>query len=132
MIALAACGGGGSAGGGGGAETGATVHLLVVNKSEADVVVGYTGAEPAEDAPLESCRALLADYPLSDPFTVSVDGNVAFDSTTVAQGLPHQGQVDIVLQITIDKDGAITAKDPSPGRGIARPSRSAICPSLPG
>jgi hypothetical protein len=133
-VLVVACGGGGSDGGGdgGGAETGGTVHLLVTNKSDADITVQYTGAEPAAEAPLEACTALLEDYPLADPFTVSIDGAVAFDSATLPEGLPNQGQGGIVLEITVDKEGTVSAKDPTPGRGIARPSRSAICPSLPG
>lgn len=130
-VALAACGGG-SGGGGGGASTGGTVHLLVINKSADDVTVGYTGAEPAADAPLESCKALLADYPLADPFTVSINGEVGFDSATLAEGLPNGGTGDIVLQVTVAKDGTVEARDPTPGRGTSRPSASAICPTLPG
>jgi hypothetical protein len=130
-VVLVACGGGGTSGGGG-SETGSTVHLLVVNKSADPVTVTYTGAEAAPDATVESCKALLGDYPLANPFTVAINGAVSFDAATLPEGLPNGGEGDMVLKLTVNDDGTVEFDDPAPGRRISPPSGSAICPTLPG
>jgi hypothetical protein len=94
--------------------------------------VVYTGAEAAPEASAESCDSLLSDYPLADPFTVTINGNVAFDSATLPNGLPNGGAGDTVLELTINTDGTVTAKDPKPGRQISPPGQTFICPTLPG
>ena len=129
-VVLAACGGGGA--GGGGAATGSTVHLLVVNRSQDPATIVYTGTEAQPDATAESCDSLLVDYPLADPFTVTVNGEVGFDSLTLPEGLPNGGVGDMVLELTINDDGTVVAKDPAPGRRISPPGATFICPSLPG
>ena len=130
-MVLAACGGGGT-GGGGGATTGSTVHLLVVNKSADPATIAYTGAEAAPEDSVESCKAVLADYPLADPFTVAINGTVGFDSATLPEGLPNGGVGDMVLKMTINDDGTVEFDDPAPGRRISPPGTTAICPTLPG
>lgn len=130
VLVLAACGGGGSTGGGD--ATGSTVHLLVVNKSADAATFTYTGAEAAPEASVESCKAILADYPLADPFTVAINGTVGFDSATLPDGLPNRGEGDMVLKMTVNNDGTVEFDDPAPGRRISPPGTTAICPTLPG
>jgi hypothetical protein len=131
VVVLTACGGGGG-GGGGGSATGSIVHLLVVNKSADPATITYTGAEAAPDDSVDSCKAVLADYPLANPFTVAINGTVSFDSATLPDGLPNGGEGDMVLKITINSDGTVEFDDPAPGRRISPPGTTAICPTLPG
>src|SRR5580765_5059457 len=69
-ILLGACGGDEGATGG----TGSTLHVMVVNASAADVTISYTGAEPADDQTQATCSADTHDFPVSDPFTIAIDG----------------------------------------------------------
>lgn len=124
-VLLAACGGEGT-----GDTTGSILHAMVVNASEAEVTVTYTGAEP-EDVTQETCTAVLHDFPLSDPFTIAVDGETVLDSADLPEGLPNQGESDLIVTVTIEKDGTASFDRVRPGSGLSKPSRSAYCPSLP-
>src|SRR5438093_2428212 len=87
-VILAACGGGG----GGGAGGPHVLHVLLVNHSKQDANITYSGGEAlssGEDKPpVATCRAGVIDYPLKDPFTLSVNDKVAIDSATVTGGVP--------------------------------------------
>ena len=123
VVGLAACGGGG----GGGGETVAQIHLLVTNHSDAEVTVGYMQAETAsEDKPVPSCTAEIFDYPLGDPYVVTINGETVVDSSTLAQ-VPGDFASDIVTEIEVADDGTATAEDPRLGRQLSRPPRLSIC-----
>ena len=129
VLLLAACGGDG---GGGGTTAGTVLHALIVNASDAEVTVSYTGAE-AEDTTQATCTADIHNFPLADPFTVSIDGETVLDSDVdLPDGIPNQGESDLIVRIDIAKDGTATFDRVRPGSDIGKPSKAAYCPTLPG
>lgn len=128
VLLLAACGGDG----GDGVTAGAVLHALVVNASDADVTVSYTGAD-APDVTQKTCSADIHNFPLADPFTISVDGKTVIDSDAdLPDGIPNQGESDLIVRIDIAKDGTASFDKVRPGSDIGKPSKAAYCPSLPG
>ncbi|MEP7041121.1 MAG: hypothetical protein ABI864_06055 [Chloroflexota bacterium] len=128
-ILLAACGGDGGANGG----VTSVLHAMVVNASDADVTITYTGAEPAADETQKTCSADAHDFPLSDPFTVAIDGQTVIDSDVdLPDGIPNDGESDLIVQIDVAKDGTTKFDRVRPGSGLQKPSKAAYCPSLPG
>ena len=125
-VLLAACGGDGGDGAGD-----FTLHALVVNASDADVTVTYTGAE-AQDVTQATCSADIHNFPLSDPFTIAVDGETVLDSDAdLPEGLPNQGESDLIVRVDIAQDGTASFDRVRPGSDIGKPSKAAYCPSLP-
>lgn len=126
-LLLAACGGDSGNGG----TTGHTLHTLIVNASDVDVTVSYTDSE---DVILPTCTAVLQDFPLADPFVLSIDGEAVIDSDVdLADGLPNDGESDLIVEVDIAKDGTTSIKSAvRPGSGLTKPGKSSYCPSLPG
>lgn len=128
-VLLAACGGDG----GGDGASDFTLHALIVNGSDAEVTVTYTGTDPAEDVTQASCTADIHNFPVGDPFTIEVDGQVVLDSDAdLPEGIPNDGESDLIVRVDIAKDGAATFDRVRPGSDIGKPSKAAYCPSLPG
>lgn len=128
-VLLAACGGDG----GGDGASDFTLHALIVNGSDAEVTVTYTGTDPAEDVTQASCTADIHNFPVADPFTIEVDGQVVLDSDAdLPEGIPNDGESDLIVRVDIAKDGAATFDRVRPGSDIGKPSKAAYCPSLPG
>jgi hypothetical protein len=123
VAGLVACGGGD----GGGGETVAMLHLLVINHSDADVTVGYSQADtPAEDQTVATCSAEIFDYPLADPYVITINGETAVDSSTLAQ-VPGDFATDIVTELEVAEDGSATAEDPRLGSRLSKPPKLSIC-----
>jgi len=128
VVLLAACGGDG----GDGTTSGAVLHALIVNASAADVTVSYTGAD-APDVTQKTCSADIHNFPLADPFTISVDGKTVLDSDAdLPDGIPNQGESDLIVRIDIAQDGTASFDRVRPGSDIGKPSKAAYCPTLPG
>ena len=128
VLLLAACGGDGSDG----VTAGAVLHALIVNASDADVTVTYTGAD-APDVTQKTCSADTHDFPVSDPFTIAIDGKKVIDSDVdLPDGIPNQGESDLIVRIDIAQDGTASFDKVRPGSDIGKPSKAAYCPSLPG
>jgi hypothetical protein len=128
LVLLAACGGDG--GGNGTTET--VLHALIVNASPKDVTVSYTGAEPAEDVTQATCSSDTHDFPLSDPFSIAIDGETVLDTAVdLPEGLPNFGESDLIVRIDVAKDGSLSFDRVRPGSGIQKPSKAAYCPQLP-
>lgn len=126
VLLLAACGGDPIPSAGG---KGFLLHTLIVNASAADVTISYTGSA---DKKLPTCTAELIDFPIADPFVLSIDGSKVIDSAVaLPNGLPHAGQSDLVVEIDVAKDGKKTFDSVRPGSGLTKPGKSAYCPSLP-
>ena len=130
-LILAACGGGG--GGGGGGTTTAKLHALIVNAGEGDAAVTYTDADglPTE-ATVPTCTAQVLEFPVTDPFSVSIGDTVVVDSAQLPAGLPGAGETDLVVQVNVARDGTATFDSVRAGRSISIPARSAYCATLPG
>jgi len=128
-VLLAACGGDG----GGDGPSDFTLHALIVNASDADVTVTYTGTDPAEEATQATCSADIHDFPIADPFTIEVDGQVVLDSDAdLPEGIPNNGESDLIVRVDVAKDGTAKFDRVRPGSDIGKPSKAAYCPSLPG
>jgi hypothetical protein len=132
-LVLAACGGGGGGGGGGGNGSGAEIHVLVVNAADADKTVTYTDANgTATDKPVPTCTATVLLFPVSDPFQVAVDGTTVIDSAQLPNGMPGDGQQDLIVKVDVAKDGTTKFDSVRVGRDISVPARTAYCATLPG
>jgi hypothetical protein len=127
-VSLAACGGGGG-GGGGGSNT--KIHVLLINHTQADVNVTSSSGAPLSSSqdqpPIASCKSGIIDFPLTDPFTISVDGKVVIDSTQLPAGIPNGGQSDVVTQIDANKDGSVVFDSVRVGSKISPPAELGIC-----
>ena len=127
-ILVAACGGDSSNGG-----VSSVLHVLVVNASDADVTISYTGAEPADDETQATCSADTHDFPVSDPFTIAIDGETVIDSDAdLPDGIPNEGESDLIVRVDVAMDGTKKFDKVRPGSGMQKPSRAGYCPSLPG
>ncbi len=123
-ILLAACGGDGDG------NTGAhTLHVMVVNATDAEVTITYTGAEPADDETQATCSADTHDYPVSDPFVIAIDGETVIDSDVdLPDGLPNDGESDLIVRVDVAKDGTLSFDKVRPGSGMQKPAKTAYCP----
>jgi len=127
-ILLAACGGD-TGGGGGNGGTGSILHVMIVNASDADVTISYTGEAPAADETQATCSADTHDFPLSDPFTLAIDGKTVIDSETdLSGGLPNDGESDLIVRVDVAKDGTAKFDRVRPGSGMQKPAKAAYCP----
>ena len=127
-VLLVACGGDG----GGDGTSDFTLHALIVNASDAEVTVTYTGAD-AEDVTQATCSADIHNFPVADPFTLAIDGETVIDSDAdLPDGIPNNGESDLIVRIDVAKDGTASFDKVRPGSDIGKPSKSAYCPSLPG
>ncbi len=118
-LLLAACGGGGGGGGGGGSAY--QLKTMVINLSGSDAKVGVQGQ--AEQV-VPQCDFKEVDFPLNVPFVLTVNGQPAIDSNTLEGGVPGNGQVNVLSQITISKDGKVNIdKKPYNGSSVVGPSR---------
>lgn len=117
VVVLAACGGGGGDGGGAAAQ----LKIMVINLSAEDVKVSVQGAP---EKTVGYCDFKEVDFPLSLPFQLSVAGKPVLDSATIKGGVPGNGEIDVLTELTIDKSGApkIT-RNPYNGRDLTGPSR---------
>jgi hypothetical protein len=105
----------------------------VVNGGATDAKITYTDANGTPtDKTVPTCTAQVVVFPVSDPFQVAVDGKTLIDSSTLPAGMPGNGSQDLVVQVTVPKDGAAKFDSVRVGRDISIPARSAYCPTLPG
>jgi len=106
---------------------------LIVNASDAEVTVTYTGTDPAEEATQASCTADIHNFPVADPFTFTIGDEVVIDSDAdLPDGIPNDGESDLIVRIDIAQDGTASFDKVRPGSDIGKPSKAAYCPSLPG
>lgn len=120
-LALAACGGGD---GGGNANSTYKLEVMVINLSAADATVTSSTGGDAQTVP--QCVAQVVDFPMADPFILSIDNNPVIDSSTLEGGTPGGGNATLLAQVTIGNDGTPKIdKQPYAGRegGLAPPSR---------
>ena len=118
---IAACGGGGGDNGGGPV----TLHLLVVNGSKQDATVGYTaGGEAQPDKVLKTCTDEIYDLPVADPFTVSINGAPALESSSFKFPLDSS----LIAEVDIDTAGKVTVgEEIAYGPVQGKPAADSIC-----
>jgi hypothetical protein len=123
LIALiAGCGGGG--GGDNGNEP-LVLHLLVVNGSKQDATVGYTaGGEAQPDKVLKTCTDEIYDLPVADPFTVTINGAPALQSSSFKFPLDSS----LIAEVDIDTTGKVSVGEAlAYGPVQGKPAADSIC-----
>jgi hypothetical protein len=140
MLAASACtSGGGGDGGGGGVESEYVFRVLVVNAHSASHVLSYTGGAPLPDSPdeetVESCAAIIVWYPVTVPFELLIDDVPAVISDELPEGVPLDGETDLVATIDILEDGTVDPDEGDSVRGqaveaghnLGKPAATGIC-----
>ena len=138
-LLTSACASGG--GGGGGGSTEHTLHVLVVNRDQStdSHMLTYSGGAPLADSEydetVESCTYAVVQYALEVPFQLMIDGVPAIVSDELPNGVPGEGESDLIASIDILADGTVTTPPADPptgppvaaGRDITGPSALGIC-----
>ena len=93
-----------------------------------DATISYTaGGQAQPDITLTQCTAEIYDLPLADPFTVTINGAPALDSSTYAGGIPGNFESDVVAEIDIDSSGKTSVASLNLGSLISKPAALSIC-----
>jgi hypothetical protein len=137
-LVMTACVSGDGGGGGGDEETEYVLRVMMVNYHDQPHTLSYSGGEPlasSEDEPTaEACSAIIVDYALDVPFELLVDGIPVMISDELPEGVPQDGQTDLIAIIDVLEDGtAQPSTDQSsggalePGRQVGKPAAVSIC-----
>jgi hypothetical protein len=63
---------------------------------------------------------------------IAIDGETVIDSDVdLPDGIPNDGESDLIVRIDVAKDGTLSFDEVRPGSGLQKPSRAGYCPSLP-
>jgi hypothetical protein len=137
MLALSACAGG--ANDGGDAESDYILRVLVVNANDATHTLSYSGGAPLADSPdpeeVESCDAIIVWYPVVVPFELLIDDVPVIISDELVEGVPLDGETDMVATINILEDGtaepdegdSVRGQSVEAGRNVNKPATTGIC-----
>jgi len=71
---------------------------------------------------------------LADPFQLLIDGVAVIDTDfDLPDGIPNAdaGYSDLIVQVTIDREGVASFDRVRPGSGLTKPSKASYCPTLP-
>lgn len=131
----------GGGGGGGGGNSDFTLYVLVVNRDESTEshILSYTGGAPLassqDDETVESCAAAVVSYTVEVPFELLIDDVPVIISDELPDGVPHDGETDLIASIDILSDGTVTTPPADPpagppvaaGSGISKPAALGIC-----
>ncbi len=125
LMVLTACGGGGGGGGeGGGGGDEFQIQVMLINLSKVPATVSSSSGGDAKT--VEPCKFAQADFPLDDPFTITVNDQPVIDSSTLPGGTPGQGNSSVLMAVTVSKEGKpeVTTK-PYGGRagGLDKPTQ---------
>ena len=137
-LALSACAGGANSGGGGG-ESEYILRVLVVNANSAAHTLSYSGGAPLADSPdpeeVEPCDAIIVWYPVEVPFELLIDDVPVIISDELPEGVPLDGETDMVANINILEDGtaepdegdSVRGQSVEAGRNVNKPASTGIC-----
>jgi hypothetical protein len=139
LLMTACVSGDGGGGGNGGDETDYVLRVMVVNYHDQPHTLSYSNGAPldiSEDSETaEACSAIIVAYALAVPFELLVDGVPVMVSDELPEGVPQDGETDLVAIIDILEDGtAQPSADQSsggalePGRQVGKPAAVSICP----
>ena len=138
-LLMTACVNGDGGGGGGGEEPEYVLRVLMINYHTEAHTLTYSNGAPLDISPdgetAESCTAIIVAYALAVPFELLVDGVPVMISDELPEGVPLNGEADLVAVIDILEDGtAQPSQNQSsggalePGRQVGKPSSAGICP----
>ncbi len=141
-LLMTACGGGGDGGdgGGGGGNTDYVLYVLFVNRDpNASHTLSYSGGAPlassADSETAESCTAAIVQYAVEVPFEVLVDDVPIVISDELPNGVPEDGEINMITQIDVKSDGnAVSVIGDSSGgsavvagTNLSKPAAISIC-----
>jgi hypothetical protein len=112
---------------------------MLINGHSEPHTLSYSNGAPldiSEDGETaESCTAIIVAYALAVPFEILVDGVPVMISDELPEGVPLNGEGDLVAIIDVLEDGtAQPSQNQSsggalePGRQVGKPSAVSICP----
>ena len=138
-LLMTACVSGDGGGGGGGEEPDYVLRVLMINYHTEAHTLTYSNGAPLDISPdgetAESCTAIIVAYALAVPFELLVDGVPVMISDELPEGVPLNGEADLVAVIDVLEDGtAQPSQNQSsggslePGRQVGKPSSAGICP----
>ena len=138
-LLVTACTSGGGGGGGGG-NTDYVLYVLLVNRDpNAAHTVSYSGGAALASSPdsetAESCTAVIVHYAVEVPFEVLVDDVPVVISDELPNGVPEDGETNMITQIDVSPDGtaASVIGDSSNGSAVvsgtnlSKPAAISIC-----
>lgn len=139
LLMTACVSGDGGGGGGGDGETGYVLQVLLINAHSEPHTLSYSGGPPLPDSvdgeTAESCTAIIVSYTVTVPFEILVDGVPVMISDELPEGVPNNGESDLIAVIDVLEDGtAQPSQNQSsggalePGRQVGKPAAVAICP----
>lgn len=139
LLMTACVSGDGGGGGNGGGEPEYVLRVLMINYHTEAHTLTYSNGAPLDISPdgetAESCTAIIVAYALAVPFELLVDGVPVMISDELPEGVPLNGEADLVAVIDILEDGtAQPSQNQSsggalePGRQVGKPSSAGICP----
>lgn len=140
LLMTACTSGGGGGGGGGGGSSDYVLYVLLVNRDEnAPHTLSYSGGAPLASSPdsetAESCKAVIVHYAVEVPFEVLVDDVPIVISDELPNGVPEDGETNMITQIDVQPDGTAVSVigDSSGGSAVAagtnlsKPAATGIC-----
>lgn len=139
LLMTACVSGDGGGGGNGGGEPEYVLRVLMINYHTEAHTLTYSNGAPLDISPdgetVESCTAIIVAYALAVPFELLVDGVPVMISDELPEGVPLNGEADLVAVIDVLEDGtAQPSQNQSsggalePGRQVGKPSSAGICP----
>jgi hypothetical protein len=138
-LVMTACVTGDGGNGGGDGESEYVLRVMLINGHSEPHTLSYSNGPPldiSEDGETaESCTAIIVAYALAVPFEILVDGVPVMISDELPEGVPLNGEGDLVAIIDVLEDGtAQPSQNQSsggalePGRQVGKPSAVSICP----
>ena len=139
-LLMTACTSGGDGGGGGGGTPDYILYVMLVNRDpNASHTLSYSGGAALASSPdsetAESCKAIIVQYAVEVPFEVLVDDLPIVISDELPNGVPADGETNMITEIDVDPDGTAQSVigDSSGGSAVAagtnlsKPAQTGIC-----
>jgi hypothetical protein len=139
MLLMTSCAGSTNNGGGGGGDSDYTLFVLLVNRSDQEHVLSYSGGAPLADSPdgetAGPCSAIIVEYPVVVPFELLVDDVPIIISDELENGVPADGETNMIATMDVQEDGTAVPVigDSSQGSAVAagtslsKPAATGIC-----
>ncbi|RPH35724.1 MAG: hypothetical protein EHM90_03635 [Chloroflexi bacterium] len=139
LLMTACVSGDGGGGGGGNGDAEYVLRVLMINAHTEAHTLSYSGGPPLPDSvdgeTAESCTAIIVSYAVTVPFEILVDGVPVMISDELPEGVPQDGETDLVAVIDVLEDGTAQASQNQssggalePGRQVGKPATQGICP----
>ena len=112
---------------------------MVINAHSESHTLSYSGGAPLDisedEESVDTCSAIIVAYALEVPFELLIDGVPVMISDELPEGVPLNGEGDLIAIIDILEDGTAQPSENQssggalePGRQVGKPSSNSICP----